>query len=151
MAGNTIEIIYRHQLWRKPRACYRLYCRWLPSRARNYAADLQPDLDRRKPGQSRYTTQRREDDEVQILSGVFEGKTTGTAIGMIINNKDQKSKDYGNIKDLFRPSHADYTSTIKSMVSVIIAGVVVAHSARNSHASSRWSDCQKIPKTTVGH
>jgi chorismate synthase len=73
------------------------------------AADLQPDLDRRKPGQSRYTTQRNEDDEVQILSGVFEGKTTGTAIGMIINNKDQKSKDYGNIKDLFRPSHADYT------------------------------------------
>jgi len=72
-------------------------------------ADLQPDLDRRKPGQSRYTTQRKEDDEVQILSGVFEGKTTGTAIGMIINNKDQKSKDYGNIKDLFRPSHADYT------------------------------------------
>ena len=72
------------------------------------AADLQPDLDRRKPGQSRYTTQRKEDDEVQILSGVFEGKTTGTAIGMIINNKDQKSKDYANIKDLFRPSHADY-------------------------------------------
>ena len=73
------------------------------------AADLQPDLDRRKPGQSRYTTQRREDDEVQILSGVFEGKTTGTAIGMIIHNKDQKSKDYSNIKDLFRPAHADYT------------------------------------------
>jgi len=73
------------------------------------AADLQPDLDRRKPGQSRYTTQRKEDDEVQILSGIFEGKTTGTAIGMIINNKDQKSKDYGNIKDLFRPAHADYT------------------------------------------
>jgi len=73
------------------------------------AADLQPDLDRRKPGQSRYTTQRKEDDEVKILSGVFEGKTTGTAIGMLIKNKDQKSKDYGNIKDLFRPSHADYT------------------------------------------
>jgi len=73
------------------------------------AADLQPDLDRRKPGQSRYTTQRKEDDEVQILSGVFEGKTTGTAIGMMIANKDQKSKDYGNIKDLFRPSHADYS------------------------------------------
>jgi chorismate synthase len=73
------------------------------------AADLQPDLNRRKPGQSRYTTQRREDDEVQILSGVFEGKTTGTAIGMIIHNKDQKSKDYSNIKDLFRPAHADYT------------------------------------------
>jgi len=73
------------------------------------AADLQPDLDRRKPGQSRYTTQRKEDDEVQILSGIFEGKTTGTAIGMMIANKDQKSKDYGTIKDLFRPSHADYT------------------------------------------
>ena len=73
------------------------------------AADLQPDLDRRKPGQSRYTTQRREDDEVKILSGVFEGRTTGAAIGMIIENKDQKSKDYSKIKDLFRPSHADYT------------------------------------------
>jgi chorismate synthase len=73
------------------------------------AADLQTDLNRRKPGQSRYTTQRREDDEVKILSGVFEGKTTGTAIGMLIENKDQKSKDYSNIKDLFRPSHADYT------------------------------------------
>ncbi|MFY9332553.1 MAG: chorismate synthase, partial [Porticoccaceae bacterium] len=73
------------------------------------AADLQPDLDRRKPGQSRYTTQRREDDEVKILSGVFEGKTTGASIGMIIENTDQKSKDYSNIKDAFRPSHADYT------------------------------------------
>lgn len=73
------------------------------------ATDLQPDLNRRKPGQSRYTTQRREDDEVTILSGVFEGKTTGAAIGMMIENKDQKSKDYSNIKDLFRPSHADYT------------------------------------------
>ena len=72
-------------------------------------ADIQPDLDRRKPGQSRHTTQRREDDAVQILSGVFEGKTTGTPIGMIIHNKDQKSKDYTNIKDTFRPGHADYT------------------------------------------
>lgn len=71
--------------------------------------DLQPDLDRRKPGQSRYTTQRREADEVQILSGVFEGKTTGTSIGMLIMNTDEKSKDYSNIKDTFRPGHADYT------------------------------------------
>ena len=71
--------------------------------------DLQPDLDRRKPGQSRYTTQRREADEVQILSGVFEGKTTGTSIGMLIHNTDQKSKDYSNIMDTFRPGHADYT------------------------------------------
>ncbi|MBT6043374.1 MAG: chorismate synthase, partial [Gammaproteobacteria bacterium] len=71
--------------------------------------DLQADLDRRKPGSSRFTTQRKEDDRVKILSGVFEGKTTGTPIGMIIENQDQKSKDYGNIKDLFRPAHADYT------------------------------------------
>ena len=73
------------------------------------SADLQRDLDRRKPGQSRYTTQRREDDEINILSGVFEGKTTGSSIGMIIENQDQKTKDYSKIKDLFRPSHADYT------------------------------------------
>jgi len=72
-------------------------------------ADLQVDLDRRKPGQSRYTTQRREGDEVKILSGVFEGKTTGTPIGMIIENTDQRSKDYSKIKDQFRPAHADYT------------------------------------------
>ncbi|TVZ39519.1 chorismate synthase [Alteromonadaceae bacterium 2753L.S.0a.02] len=72
-------------------------------------ADIQRDLDRRKPGQSRYTTQRREDDQVKILSGVFEGKTTGTPIGMLIENTDQRSKDYSNIKDQFRPAHADYT------------------------------------------
>jgi chorismate synthase len=72
-------------------------------------SDLQDDLNRRKPGQSRHTTQRKEADEVKILSGVFEGKTTGAPIGMVIFNTDQKSKDYSNIKDLFRPGHADYT------------------------------------------
>lgn len=71
--------------------------------------DMQRDLDRRKPGQSRFTTQRREDDAVRILSGVFEGKTTGTPIGLLIENTDQRSKDYGKIKDQFRPAHADYT------------------------------------------
>jgi chorismate synthase len=71
--------------------------------------DLQTDLDRRKPGQSRYTTQRKEGDEVKILSGVFEGKTTGTPIGLLIENTDQRSKDYSKIKDQFRPAHADYT------------------------------------------
>ena len=70
--------------------------------------DLQHDLDRRKPGQSRYTTQRREADQVKILSGVFEGKTTGTPIGLLIENTDQRSKDYSNIKDQYRPAHADY-------------------------------------------
>jgi chorismate synthase len=72
-------------------------------------ADLQHDLDRRKPGQSRFTTQRREDDAVKILSGVFEGKTTGTPIGLLIENTDQRSKDYSKIKDQFRPAHADFT------------------------------------------
>ena len=72
-------------------------------------ADLQGDLDLRKPGTSRHTTQRREADKVKILSGVFEGKTTGTPIGLIIDNMDQRSKDYSNIKDAFRPGHADYT------------------------------------------
>jgi len=72
-------------------------------------SDIQGDLDRRRPGSSRHTTQRNEPDQVQILSGVFEGKTTGTPIGLLIENKDQRSKDYGDIKDKFRPGHADYT------------------------------------------
>ncbi|EED34526.1 chorismate synthase [Luminiphilus syltensis NOR5-1B] len=73
------------------------------------AADLQPDLDRRKPGTSRFTTQRREADEVEILSGVFEGLTTGTPIGLLIRNSDQRSGDYSKIARQFRPAHADYT------------------------------------------
>lgn len=73
------------------------------------AADIQKDLDRRRPGTSRHTTQRREADEVQILSGVFEGRTTGTPIGLLIYNTDQRSKDYASIMDRFRPGHADYT------------------------------------------
>ncbi|MBL85011.1 MAG: chorismate synthase, partial [Marinobacter sp.] len=72
-------------------------------------ADMQRDLDRRKPGTSRHTTQRREADEVKILSGVFEGKTTGTPIGLVIENTDQRSKDYSKIAEQFRPAHADYT------------------------------------------
>ncbi len=76
-------------------------------------ADLQRDLDRRRPGQSRYTTQRREPDRVRILSGVFEGRTTGTPIGLLIENVDQRSKDYSNIADRFRPGHADYVYTQK--------------------------------------
>lgn len=71
--------------------------------------DIQPFLDKRKPGQSKYTTQRREDDKVQILSGVFEGKTTGAPIALLIHNTDQRSRDYEEIKNLFRPGHADFT------------------------------------------
>lgn len=75
--------------------------------------DIQVELDRRKPGTSKHATARREDDKVQILSGVFEGKTTGTPIGLIIHNTDQRSKDYADIAKTFRPSHADYTYTQK--------------------------------------
>jgi chorismate synthase len=73
------------------------------------AADIQPDLDRRRPGTSRHVTQRQEDDKVEILSGVYEGKTTGTPIGLLIRNTDQRSKDYSEIAQTFRPGHADYT------------------------------------------
>lgn len=76
-------------------------------------ADLQPDLDRRRPGQSKVTTQRQEPDTPEILSGVFEGKTTGTSIAILIRNKDQRSRDYGDIKDKYRPGHADYTFDAK--------------------------------------
>jgi chorismate synthase len=76
-------------------------------------ADIQLDLDRRKPGTSRHVTQRRESDTAEILSGVYEGKTTGTPIALLIRNEDQRSKDYGNIADTFRPGHADYTYTQK--------------------------------------
>ena len=72
-------------------------------------ADIQTDLDRRRPGTSRHVTQRNEPDAVEILSGVYEGRTTGTPICLLIKNTDQRSKDYGNILDTFRPGHADYT------------------------------------------
>ena len=77
------------------------------------AVDIQPDLDRRKPGTSRHVTQRKEEDLVEILSGVFEGVTTGTPIALLIRNMDQRSRDYGNIAQTFRPGHADYTYWMK--------------------------------------
>ena len=81
----------------------------VPPRIALSEADIQPWLDRRRPGQSRFTTQRRESDQVRILSGLFEGRTTGTPISLLIDNEDQRSKDYTAIKDQFRPGHADYT------------------------------------------
>jgi chorismate synthase len=81
----------------------------VPPRIPLSEADIQPWLDRRRPGQSRFTTQRRESDQVKILSGLFEGQTTGTPISLLIENEDQRSKDYSAIKDQFRPGHADYT------------------------------------------
>src|SRR5215470_7325932 len=80
-----------------------------PSRIALTEADIQPYLDKRRPGQSRFTTQRREPDQVKILSGVFEGQTTGTPISLLIENEDARGKDYAAIKDSFRPGHADYT------------------------------------------
>lgn len=85
----------------------------VPPRIPLSEADIQPYLDRRRPGQSAFTTQRQEGDQVKILSGVFEGMTTGTPIGLLIENTDAKSKDYGDIKDKFRPGHADFTYDAK--------------------------------------
>ncbi len=85
----------------------------VPPRIDLTEADIQQYLDKRKPGQSKFTTQRKEPDTVKILSGVFEGQTTGTPIGLLIENVDQKSKDYGDIKDKFRPGHADFTYQAK--------------------------------------
>ena len=87
--------------------------------------DVQKYLDRRKPGQSKYTTQRKEGDQVEILSGVFEGKTTGTPISMVVYNKDQRSKDYSNIKDVYRPGHADFTFDMKYVPDAIICDVMM--------------------------
>ena len=81
----------------------------VPSNIKLHEDDIQPFLNKRKPGQNKYTTQRKEDDKVEILSGVFDGMTTGHPISLIINNSDQRSKDYSEIKDKFRPGHADYT------------------------------------------
>uniref|UniRef100_UPI003F5835AB chorismate synthase n=1 Tax=Vibrio cholerae TaxID=666 RepID=UPI003F5835AB len=110
MAGNSIGQHFRVTTFGESRG-YRtgMSCRWFPTGAHHQRSGLQVDLDRRRPGTSRYTTQRREPDEVKILSGVFEGKTTGTSIGLLIENTDQRSKDYSDIKDKFRPGHADYT------------------------------------------
>ncbi len=85
----------------------------VPSGLELSTADLQPDLDRRRPGQSKVTTQRQERDEPEILSGVFEGRTTGTSIAISIQNRDQRSKDYSEIRDKYRPGHADYTFDAK--------------------------------------
>lgn len=110
MAGNTIGKLFTVTSFGESHGpalgCIVDGC---PSGLELAPSDLQRDLDRRKPGTSRFTTQRREADEVRILSGVFEGCTTGTPIGLLIENTDQRSRDYSNIKDTFRPAHADYS------------------------------------------
>ncbi len=110
MAGNSFGEIFRFTSWGESHGpaigCVVDGC---PPRIALGEDDIQPWLDRRRPGQSRFTTQRRESDQVKILSGVFEGRTTGTPILLLIENEDARSKDYDAIKDRFRPGHADYT------------------------------------------
>ena len=110
MSFNTFGKIFRFTTWGESRGpaigCVVDGC---PPMIQLNEKDIQIELDRRKPGQSKFTTQRKESDKVQILSGVFEGKTTGTPISMIIYNQDMRSKDYGDIKNKFRPGHADLT------------------------------------------
>lgn len=114
MASNSFGTIFRFTTWGESHGpaigCVVDGC---PSLIELSEADIQPWLDKRKPGQSKFTTQRREPDTVKILSGVFEGKTTGTPISLLIENEDQKSKDYGEIKNSFRPGHADFTYQAK--------------------------------------
>lgn len=114
MASNSFGNIFRFTTWGESHGpaigCVVDGCPPLLSLSE---ADIQPFLDKRKPGQNKFTTQRREGDVVKILSGVFEGKTTGTPISLLIENEDQKSKDYGDIAEKFRPGHADYTYQMK--------------------------------------
>jgi len=110
MASNSFGTLFRFTTWGESHGeaigCVIDGC---PSLISLSEKDIQPWLDKRKPAQSKFTTQRKESDAVKILSGVFEGKTTGTPISLIIENEDQKSKDYSEIKDSYRPGHADYT------------------------------------------
>jgi chorismate synthase len=110
MSGNRFGTLFQYTTWGESHGpAIGCVVDGVPPRIPLKEDDIQIFLDRRKPGQSRFTTQRREADEVKILSGVFEGLTTGTPISLMIENTDAKSKDYGDIKDKFRPGHADYT------------------------------------------
>ena len=110
MAGNGFGHTFRFTTWGESHGpAIGCVIDGVPPRLPLTEADIQPWLDRRRPGQSRYTTQRREPDAVRILSGTFEGLTTGTPVAVEVGNVDQRSRDYGDIKDKFRPSHADYT------------------------------------------
>lgn len=110
MAGNSFGENFRFTTWGESHGpAIGCVVDGVPPRIALTAEELQHWLDRRKPGQSRFTTQRREPDTIRILSGVFEGETTGAPISLVIENEDQRSKDYGDIADKFRPGHADYT------------------------------------------
>lgn len=110
MSGNRFGTLFQYQSFGESHGpAIGCVVDGVPPRIALSEADIQPYLDARKPGQSKFTTQRKESDSVEILSGVFEGQTTGTPIGLLIQNEDQRSKDYSEIKDKFRPGHADFT------------------------------------------
>jgi chorismate synthase len=114
VAGNSFGTIFRFTTWGESHGpAIGCVVDGTPSRIALSEPDIQRWLDRRKPGQSKYTTQRQEADAVKILSGVFEGETTGTPIQLLIENTDQRARDYSNLKDSFRPGHADYTYWVK--------------------------------------
>lgn len=114
MAGNSFGTLFRFTTWGESHGpAIGCVVDGVPPLLPLSEADIQPWLDRRRPGQSTFTTQRREPDRVEILSGVFEGRTTGTPVSLLIRNEDQRSKDYGEIKDLYRPGHADITYDMK--------------------------------------
>ena len=114
MAGSSFGELFRFTTWGESHGpAIGCVVDGVPSRLPLTEADIQVWLDKRKPGQSKYTTQRQEPDTVEILSGVFEGMTTGTPVQLMIRNQDQRSKDYGDIKDKYRPGHADYTYDMK--------------------------------------
>ena len=114
MAGNSFGSVFRITTWGESHGpALGCVVDGVPPRIPLSEADIQPWLDKRRPGQNRFTTQRREPDEVKILSGVFEGQTTGTPISLMIENVDQRSKDYGNIAHAYRPGHADFTYDAK--------------------------------------
>src|SRR5262249_20022382 len=110
MAGNSFGTTFRFTTWGESHgSAIGCVIDGVPPRMPLTEADIQVWLDKRKPGQSRFTTQRREPAEVKFLSGTFEGVTPGTPLSLVIENVDQRSKDYGEIKDLYRPGHADFT------------------------------------------
>ena len=110
MSSNSIGKIFRFTTWGESHgSAIGCVVDGVPSNIKLNEKDIQPYLDKRRPGQSKFTTQRKEDDKVEILSGVFNGLTTGHPISLIIKNEDHRPKDYSDIKDVFRPGHADYT------------------------------------------
>ena len=109
MSGNSIGRIFVHDFGESHGPAIGCVIDGVPPRIPLRVADIQPWMDKRRPGQSKFTTQRNEADQVEILSGVFDGQTTGTPIGILVQNQDQRSKDYSEIRDSFRPGHADYT------------------------------------------